>query len=65
MPPQVAFAQPTPRFDPQRIHITMSAPAAFAALLGHHLTALNADILTYELDDDRYTNSLTLTGQRR
>ncbi len=45
---------------PSTIHITQAAPAAFAGLLGHHLTALNADIVTYELDHYRYTSVLTI-----
>ncbi len=45
---------------PSTIHITQAAPAAFAGLLGHRLTALNADIVTYELDVDRYTPVFTI-----
>ncbi len=45
---------------PRRIHLTIAAPAAYATLLGHHLTALRADLMTYELDDTSYTEALTI-----
>jgi hypothetical protein len=45
---------------PMRIHLTMAAPAAYAALLGHHMTALTGDVITYEHHDDRYHQALTL-----
>ena len=48
---------------PSRIHITISAPAAFAVLLGHHLTALEADLITYELDGGAYIAALRLNAQ--
>ncbi|MYB74587.1 MAG: toll/interleukin-1 receptor domain-containing protein [Acidimicrobiia bacterium] len=45
---------------PNAIHFTQAVPAAFAALLGHHLTALNANLTSYELQDDCYVAVLTL-----
>jgi hypothetical protein len=48
--------------QPERIHITMAAPASYAALLGHHMTALHADVITYELDDHGYTPAVTLAS---
>lgn len=45
---------------PQRIHLTISAPAAYAALLGHHMTALQAEVVTYELDGSSYTPTLSI-----
>jgi len=47
---------------PNRIHLAMSAPAAYAGLLGHHLTALEADIVTYELAGGAYTVAMTVRG---
>lgn len=49
------------KLRPTTIHITQAAPAAFAGLLGHHLTALNADITSYELDHDgQYIPALSI-----
>lgn len=45
---------------PSKIHLTQAAPAAFAALLGHQLTALDADVTCYELDCAQYTAALTV-----
>ncbi len=45
---------------PSKIHLTQAAPAAFAALLGHQLTALDADVTCYELDGAQYTAALTV-----
>jgi len=46
---------------PGRIHLAVAAPAAFGALLGHHLTSLRADLVTYELDaDGSYVTALTI-----
>ncbi|WP_423916844.1 SAVED domain-containing protein [Candidatus Poriferisodalis sp.] len=45
---------------PATIHLTQATPAAFAALLGHHLTALGANVTCYELDGARYTAALTI-----
>ena len=45
---------------PDTIHFTQAVPAAFAALLGHHLTALGANLTSYELDGDRYVPTLTI-----
>ena len=45
---------------PNTIHLTQAVPAAFAALLGHHLTALSANLTTYELNNDRYIPVLTI-----
>lgn len=46
--------------QPDTIHFTQAVPAAFAALLGYHLTALSANLTSYELQDDRYIAALTL-----
>lgn len=45
----------------RRIHLTMAAPAAFAALLGHHTTALESDMVTYEFDGRGYVPAITLS----
>ena len=45
---------------PKNIHLTMAAPAGFAALLGHHLTSLEADIVTYEFADYKYHRALVI-----
>ena len=45
---------------PNTIHFAQAVPAAFAALLGHHLTALSANLTSYELNDDCYTPVLTI-----
>ena len=45
---------------PDTIHFAQAVPAAFAALLGHHLTALGANLTSYELTDDRYVPVLTI-----
>lgn len=42
------------------IHIAQAVPAAFAALLGHHLTALSANLQSYELEDDCYIPALRI-----
>ena len=55
---QVRTADATLR--PSRIHLAMSTPAAFAVLLGHHMTALRSDIITYEEDGSGYTEALTI-----
>ena len=48
------------RLKPSTIHLMMAVPAAFAGLLGHHLSALQADIVAYELGDDSYAPAVTL-----
>lgn len=48
------------RLRPKKIHLTMAAPAGFAALLGHHLTSLEADIVTYEFADYKYHRALVI-----
>ena len=45
---------------PSTIHFAQAVPAAFAALLGHHLTALSANLTTYELKSDRYIPVLAI-----
>ena len=45
---------------PPCIHITMAAPAAFAALLGYHATALTSEVISYEFDGERYRRSMCL-----
>ena len=45
---------------PSTIHFAQAVPAAFTALLGHHLTALSANLTSYELNDDCYTPVLTI-----
>lgn len=45
---------------PNKIHFTMAAPASFAALLGYHLTSLEADIVTYEFDNHEYHPALVI-----
>ena len=45
---------------PDTIHFTQAVPAAFAALLGHHLTALRANLTSYELNGDHYIPVLTI-----
>ncbi len=55
---QVRTAHAT--LKPPRIHLTMSTPAAFAVLFGHHMTALQSDIITYEDTDSGYTEALTI-----
>lgn len=47
------------KLRPGTVHLTLSAPAAFAVLLGHHLTALDAAIALYELDGS-YRESLRI-----
>lgn len=47
---------------PERMHFTMAAPAGYSALLGYHLTALQADFVTYELAETGYAQALTLPG---
>lgn len=46
--------------QPQRIHLTISAPAPYAALLGHGMTALEADVLLHELDGAAYSATLLI-----
>ena len=48
------------KIRPARIHFVLAAPAAFAVLLGYHMTALQSDIIAYEDDAGSYTESLTL-----
>ncbi len=45
---------------PSTIHFAQAVPAAFAALLGHHLTALSGNLTSYELNDGSYTPVLTI-----
>ncbi len=45
---------------PRNIHLSMAVPAGFAALLGYHLTALEADIVTYEFADYEYYRALVI-----
>ena len=45
---------------PNKIHLTMAAPAGFAALLGYHLTSLEADIVTYEFANYEYHEALVI-----
>lgn len=45
---------------PKKIHLTMAAPAGFAALLGYHLTSLEADIVTYEFANYKYHKALVI-----
>ena len=45
---------------PNRIHVTMAVPAAFAALLGYHATALSSDVVVYEFDGDRYVPAVVV-----
>ena len=45
---------------PEKIHLAMAAPAGFAALLGYHLTSLEADIVTYEFADFKYLPALLI-----
>ena len=45
---------------PHRIHLTMAVPAAFAALLGYHATALSSDVVVYEFDDNRYVPAVVV-----
>ena len=45
---------------PNKIHLTMAAPASFAALLGHHLTSLEADMVTYEFANNEYHEALVI-----
>jgi len=40
----------------------MAAPAAFAGLLGHHLSALQADIIGYELGSEGYVPTVMVPG---
>ncbi len=43
-----------------RIHIVTAAPAAYVALLGHHLTALQADLHLYEPNSGGYIRAMEL-----
>ena len=45
---------------PNKIHLTMAAPAGFAALLGHHMTSLEADIVSYEFANHVYHEALVI-----
>jgi len=45
---------------PRTLHVMIAAPAAFAALFGYHLTALNAEALLYEFGPGGYTEALTI-----
>jgi hypothetical protein len=47
---------------PHRIHLTMAVPAAFAALLGYHATALSSDVVVYEFDDNRYVPAVVVSS---
>ena len=46
------------KLRPAVIHVALSAPAAFAGLLGHHLSALQADIVSYELGSEGYVETV-------
>lgn len=46
--------------QPRQIHITMSAPAAFAVLFGHHMTAMGSELIMYEFDGSDYIRSLMI-----
>ena len=45
---------------PGEIHVFLSTPATFAAALGHHMTAMEADIVLYEHGDNGYRRSMVL-----
>ena len=45
---------------PKKIHVVLATPAVFAAALGHHMTALEADIVLYEHGSEGYRRSLVL-----
>ena len=46
--------------QPEAIHFTQAVPAAFASILGYHLTALSANLTSYELENNRYVAVLSL-----
>jgi hypothetical protein len=46
---------------PERVHLTMAVPAAFAALLGHHTPAISSEVATYEFDGTRYVPAVVIT----
>jgi hypothetical protein len=48
------------KVSPNRIHVMMAAPTAYAGLLGSHLTALQAAVTMYELGEAGYVEALTL-----
>ncbi|MEX2548408.1 MAG: SAVED domain-containing protein [Chloroflexota bacterium] len=45
---------------PDAIHLFVAAPAAFSVLLGHQLTALEAELVLYERGPDGYEAVLTV-----
>lgn len=50
------------RERPARIHLMCAAPVEFTVLLGHRMTALEADIQLYERDGAAYFPSLLLSA---
>ena len=48
---------------PRAVHIMCATPADFATLLGHRLTALEADIQLYERSADVYAPSLLIPAE--
>jgi len=47
----------------RRVDLSISTPAAFAALLGSQLNAVAAPVVLHEQHDDDYTETLTLDAR--
>lgn len=55
-----AIQQANADYQPKEIHVVLSTPAVFAAALGHHMTAMEANIVLYEHGSGGYRQSLVL-----